>query len=61
MEESKDSNVPAPKRPLSPFLFYSQLNRVAVRRQHPELNTNQFGKLLSQLWKALPEEKKSMY
>jgi ABC-type transporter MlaC component len=49
----------APKRALSAFFFFSQVNRQEIQQGHPEWKVGQVAQELGRQWKDLtPEEKK---
>ena len=45
----------APKRPLSPFIFYSQDARRIIKKENPSLHSKQIMKLVQKNWRAMPE------
>ena len=55
----KDPN--APKRPMSAFLMYSNGRRAAVKKEHPEFSNGEISRLLSEMWRAAPEEEREKY
>jgi len=55
----KDPN--APKRPMSAFLFYSQMMRSKVKRENPGLSNTEVSKVLADLWKAAPERERKIH
>ena len=50
-----------PRRPLSPYLFFSQIQRKQVRRENPGWNPTKVMKLVSSLWQKLSKEEKLKY
>lgn len=55
----KDPN--APKRNLSSYMFFCQANREQIKKENPNANFGQMGKLLGERWKSLTEEEKKPY
>lgn len=55
----KDPN--APKRPMSAFLMYSNGRRAAVKKEHPEFSNGEISRLLSEMWRAAPDEERQKY
>lgn len=48
-----------PRRPLSPYIFFSQEKRKELKKEHPEWNSSQIMKQVSILWQKMsPEEKR---
>jgi len=50
-----------PKKPLSPYVFYSKEQRPLVKAEHPELAFGDIGKFIAQQWKELSNEDKQKY
>lgn len=53
--------IEAPKRPLSPFIFYSQEARRALRQSKPELHSKQIMVLVKKQWRDMSDEQKESY
>ena len=51
----------APKRPLSPFIFYSQDARRIIKKENPSLHSKQIMKQVQKNWRAMSEEEKDYY
>jgi HMG (high mobility group) box len=51
----------APKKPLSPFLFYSQEQRKKLKCENPEMHSQKVSKIVQHQWKLLSEEEKQNY
>lgn len=47
-----------PRRPLSPYIFFSQEKRKELKRQHPGWNSGQIMKQVSLLWQRMPPQAK---
>jgi hypothetical protein len=47
-----------PKRPLSPYIFYSQEKRKELKEQHPDWNSAQIMKQVSVIWAKMPAQEK---
>jgi len=39
-----------PRRPLSPYIFFSQEKRKELKKEHPDWNSSQIMKQVSLLW-----------
>jgi len=50
-----------PKKPLTPFLLYSQDVRESVRNSNPNAAITEISKLIGEKWKSLPENHKQKY
>ena len=57
--EKKDAN--APKRALSPFLFYTLDRRPELKKEKPELTHKQMLCYMGQEWNKLDEQYKKKY
>mmetsp|Transcript_18450 Transcript_18450/g.26024 ORF Transcript_18450/g.26024 Transcript_18450/m.26024 type:complete len:576 (-) Transcript_18450:108-1835(-) len=57
--QHKDPN--APKRPMSAFIAYSVKKRSLVREEHPEASSAEIARILSNMWKAAPEDERQHY
>jgi hypothetical protein len=51
----------APKRPLSPFIYFSQEMRRKLKEENPKLHSDKIVKIAIKEWKKLPAEKKDHY
>ena len=58
-KEKKESN--APKRALSPYLFYTMDRRPDLKKEKPELNNKQIISEMSQEWNKMKEQDKKKY
>mmetsp|Transcript_34348 Transcript_34348/g.47595 ORF Transcript_34348/g.47595 Transcript_34348/m.47595 type:complete len:497 (+) Transcript_34348:15-1505(+) len=58
-KKKKDPN--APKRALSGFLFFSNVNRPKVREENPEAGIAQIAKIFGERWKAMSSDEKEEY
>lgn len=58
-KKKKDPN--APKRAMSGFMFFSQLERESVKRDNPGITFLEISKVLGDRWKALSAEQKEPY
>jgi len=47
------SRKTAPKRPLSPFIFYSQEARRRIKLEHPQLHSKEIMKQVQKSWRAM--------
>lgn len=55
-------NMKPPRKPLSPYLFFSQERRKVIKQQKPELNAKQIMRIVSKEWQEISEERhKEMY
>ena len=59
----EDGEVPgtAPKRPLSPFIFYSQDARRIIKKENPGMHSKLIMKQVQKNWRAMTEEQKEYY
>eukprot|EP00934_Nitzschia_sp_Nitz4_P001600 Nitzschia sp. Nitz4//scaffold99_size76975//56360//58333//NITZ4_005581-RA/size76975-processed-gene-0.51-mRNA-1//-1//CDS//3329560865//1600//frame0 len=57
----KPRDPTTPKKPVPAHFAYCNERRLGVKRQHPEATNGQISKLLSEMWKAAPEEEKKVY
>lgn len=51
----------APKRPLSPFIFYSQEARRKIKQENPTLHSKQIMKQVQRSWREMSEQQKAYY
>ena len=51
----------APKRPLSPFIFYSQDARRLIKKTNPQLHSKQIMKIVQKNWRQMSEVEKERY
>uniref|UniRef100_A0A7S0RR61 FACT complex subunit SSRP1 n=1 Tax=Pyramimonas obovata TaxID=1411642 RepID=A0A7S0RR61_9CHLO len=58
-KKKKDPN--APKKALSGFMYFSQVNRPKVKEEDPSLGIGGVAKVLGERWKALTTEEKQIY
>ena len=58
-----DGEVPgtAPKRPLSPFIFYSQDARRIIKKDNPGMHSKLIMKQVQKNWRAMSEDQKEYY
>lgn len=49
------------KRPPNTFFLFTKEARKRVQAEHPEATPSEQGKILGELWRALPEEEKEVY
>ncbi|CDW73455.1 UNKNOWN [Stylonychia lemnae] len=47
-----------PRRPLSPYIFFSQEKRKELKKEHPDWNSTQIMKQVSVLWQRMSAEQK---
>ncbi|KDO30112.1 hypothetical protein SPRG_05304 [Saprolegnia parasitica CBS 223.65] len=57
--KKKDPN--APKRALSAYFYFCDEHRPATREQHPGKKITEIASLLAEMWRALPEKKRTKY
>jgi hypothetical protein len=50
-----------PRRPLSPYIFFSQEKRKELKKEHPEWNSQQIMKMVSSLWQKMSNEDKTNF
>jgi hypothetical protein len=48
----------APKRNMSAYLFFSNMQRAELKRKHPEMTFTEITKTLSNTWKKMSSEQK---
>ncbi|XP_050224067.1 FACT complex subunit SSRP1 [Mercurialis annua] len=58
-KRKKDPN--APKKAMSGFMFFSQMERENVKKSHPGIAFGEVGKVLGEKWKKLTVEEKEPY
>lgn len=51
----------APKRPLSPFIFYSQEARRTLKKNYPDKHAKEIMKMVQNNWKRMSEQQKQYY
>jgi LysM repeat protein len=51
----------APKRPLSAFMLYCNQQRPMLKRQNDKIDAVEISRLVSELWRDLPQSKKNRY
>ena len=51
----------APKRPLSPFIFFSQEARKEIKKDNPNFNSKQVMKQVQRRWQSLTKEEQGRY
>lgn len=56
--KARRTDSDAPKRPMSSFLSYSNSKRAALRKANPRLTNGDMSKMLSKMWREVPEEEK---
>ncbi|KAI8097424.1 high mobility group box domain-containing protein [Halteromyces radiatus] len=59
--EKRKKDPLAPKRPLSAYMFYSQVNRERVKKENPDITFGQIGKILGREWSELSDKEKDQY
>jgi hypothetical protein len=47
----------APRKPLSPYIFYSQEKRKIIKKENPKLTAKQIMKLVSKSWIDIKDKK----
>ncbi|KAJ3205918.1 Non-histone chromosomal protein 6 [Dinochytrium kinnereticum] len=57
--KKKDPN--APKKPMSPYLIWSNENRARIKEEHPDAGFGEIGKLLGLDWKKVTDSEKEAY
>ncbi|KAI8855342.1 high mobility group box domain-containing protein [Chytridium lagenaria] len=57
--KKKDPN--APKKPMSPYLIWSNENRARIKEENPDAGFGDIGKLLGAEWKQVGESEKEAY
>eukprot|EP00475_Leptophrys_vorax_P023292 TRINITY_DN31872_c0_g1_i1.p1 TRINITY_DN31872_c0_g1~~TRINITY_DN31872_c0_g1_i1.p1 ORF type:complete len:265 (+),score=82.34 TRINITY_DN31872_c0_g1_i1:32-796(+) len=60
-QSEKDAVPKKPKKPLTAFMIFSKAKRAEVKKENPEADFGQLGKLLGALWKGLSDEQKVPY
>lgn len=58
---SQLSDVSKPKKPLSPYIFFSQEFREIIRQRFSSLNSLQIMKAVSFKWQSLSKEQKDPF
>ncbi|KAJ3093732.1 Non-histone chromosomal protein 6 [Phlyctochytrium planicorne] len=58
-KKKKDPN--APKKPMSPYLIWSNENRARIKEENPEAGFADIGKLLGAEWKKVTDSEKEAY
>ncbi|EAL72480.1 HMG1/2 box-containing protein [Dictyostelium discoideum AX4] len=58
-KKPKDEN--APRRYLSPFIFFSKDHRSVIKNSHPNCSFGEIGSLLGQEWAKISAEDKKKY
>ena len=52
-----EENMKPPRKPLSPYLFFSQERRKVIKSKKPELNAKQIMRIVSKEWQEISEER----
>ena len=50
-----------PKGAIAAYFIYNQERRISLKKEKPELDENEFYKIICEEWNALSEEKKKPY
>ncbi|MFS8159520.1 MAG: HMG-box domain-containing protein [Candidatus Roizmanbacteria bacterium] len=50
-----------PRRPLSPYIFFSQEKRKELKKQNPDWSSGQIMKQVSILWQKMSNEEKQKF
>ncbi|TNV81393.1 hypothetical protein FGO68_gene3395 [Halteria grandinella] len=50
-----------PKRPLSPYIYFSQTQRKILKNLHPTWQTRQVMRVINQKWKRMSKQEKQDY
>lgn len=58
-KKAKDPN--APKRAMTPYLFYSQERRPGAKSENPGMNTRDLSRKMGEEWNAMSEDQKRSY
>jgi len=61
LKKRQKKDPKAPKRNMSAFLFFSNVRRAEVKKQHPDLSFSEIAKELSQMWRTVSIEEKRDY
>jgi len=56
-----ESGVMAPKKPLSPFIFFSQQARRAIKKENPTLHAKEIMSMVQRQWKRMNDDEKAAY
>jgi len=59
--KGKEKKKQGPKRPLSAYMFFCQAMRPDVKRDNPNANFSDLGKLLGAKWQTLKDQEKKPY
>jgi len=59
--KGKEKKKQGPKRPLSAYMFFCQAMRPDVKKDNPNANFSDLGKLLGQKWQLLKDSEKKPY
>ncbi len=49
---------PAPRRPMSAFLFYSLGKRQQIKTDNPEMKNTEVSRVLGEMWRSLSDEER---
>jgi len=61
MNEEIITKSAIPRKPLSPYIYFSQEKRKELKIEHPDWTSAQIMKHVSILWQRLPKEQKEEF
>uniref|UniRef100_A0ACD5VYQ8 Uncharacterized protein n=1 Tax=Avena sativa TaxID=4498 RepID=A0ACD5VYQ8_AVESA len=57
----KKKDPHAPKRPMTPFMYFSKAERAGVKKSNPDLPPTEIAKKLGEMWQKMSTEEKQLY
>lgn len=60
-KETSKTVIMAPKKPLSPFIFFSQQARRTFKKENPGLHAKEIMAMVQKQWKRMSETDKQFY
>ena len=59
--KKREKRLGAPKRPVSAYFMFANKQRAQVRAENPQVSNGEISKILSGMWKEMPEDEQKQY